>query len=102
MGWTVLSKQRHIHFPYLNIATTLIVVFCFTPTTGAYVVPISHCFSENSTLARLADCTCYQGGRGGIDGRSCGQSSELVDLVCSGVSAIDFPPGEIYHNVTCL
>ena len=86
------------------ISVTVFMVFCCTLTNGLTEEHISSCIRGNSTLAQTANCKCYRGGRGGRDGRSCGQSQniELVDLVCSGVSAVDLPMGEVYGNITCL
>ena len=87
---------------YLCITVTILLAFCSAPTNGVTEGPISTCISENSILARTGNCKCLLGGRGGGSGRSCGFSSVLVDLVCSGVSAIDLPAGEVYDNLTCL
>lgn len=92
-----------IHLTCCLSVTVFIMVFCFTPTIGLEERHISVCIPENSTLARTANCKCYSGGRGGRERRSCGQSSgELIDLVCSGVSVVDLPMGEVYGQITCL
>ena len=102
MGWTVSSRQKLVHSTYFCIATTLLLAFCCSPTNGVDDDLTSFCIPENSTLAQTANCRCHRGGRGGMDGRTCGQSAELVDLVCSGVSAVDLPVGEFYDHITCL
>ena len=102
MGWTVSSRQKHVHSTYFCVATILLLVFCCSPTNGVDEVSISSCIPENSTLAQTANCKCYTGGRGGVDGRSCGFSGRLVDLVCSGVSDFALPVNAEYDHVTCL
>ena len=103
IGSTASSRQSFIIHLTCCISVTVFLVFCCSLTNGVTEEPISFCISENSTLAQVANCKCYRGGRGGRDGRSCGQSDiELVDLVCSGVSAVDLPVGEVYGHVTCL
>lgn len=80
----------------------LLLAFYCTLANGVSEEPISFCIPANSTLAQTASCKCYSGGRGGKDGRSCGFSSDLVDLVCLEVSALDLPIDEVYRHVTCL
>ena len=93
--------------PYFCITVTLLVVFCCAPpVSGIEELDISACIPGNSarSLGQTASCTCHIGGRGGAGRRTCGQSRdiELVDLVCSGVSAVDLPADEVYNNITCL
>ena len=98
----VMTKKL-IHLPYFCISVAILLAFRCTPSKGLTEEDISFCISSNSSLAQTANCQCLRGGRGGRDGRSCGQSNvELVDLVCSGVSALDLPVNEIYSHITCL
>lgn len=81
---------------------TVLLAFCSAPTNGVTEQNIAFCIPEASTLARTAKCVCYTGGRAARDRRSCGVSGNLVDLVCSGVSAVDLPADEVYDHLTCL
>ena len=104
MRWKAPNGQSFVIHPACCISVTVFMVFCCTLTNGLTEEHISSCIRGNSTLAQTANCKCYRGGREGRDGRSCGQSVnvEFIDLVCSGVSAVDLPTGEVYGNITCL
>ena len=97
------SRQKLVHSTYLCITIALLLVSFCPPTEAVTEEPISACISNSSTLAVTASCKCYRGGRGGTDGRSCGQSNaEFYDLVCSGVSVVDLPAEDVYSHITCL
>ena len=95
--------KKLVHLPYFCISVAILLAFCSTLSKGVDEVDISFCIPANSRLAQTAaNCRCLKDGRGGRDGRSCGFSGELVDLVCSGVSALDLPANEVYSHITCL
>lgn len=101
MGCT-MSFRKKVIILCIHVSMPILLILCSTPANGLTKVNVSSCIPASSILAETANCECFQGGRGGQDGRSCGYSTNLVDLVCSGVLILDLPPGEIYGNVTCL
>lgn len=84
MGCTVSYRQK---LKTSCISMALLLVFCSTLINGVTEVPVSSCIPTTSTLGEtaLANCRtwCFRGGRGGQDGKSCGYSTDLVDMACS-------------------